>query len=132
MNWAFPKKHKYSAKRTEVDGYVFPSQGHAQCYVMLKLMEKAGDIKILKLEDSVRLSDAKIVYIADFRLYDVKMKNEWWGEFKGFETPVWRIKRKLWAFYGPGPLRIYKASGNRVYLHEEIIPKSQVLQKLTK
>lgn len=130
MSWykaLYKKEHKYKAKKEDLDGYSFPSKGHAACYGMLKLLQRACEIKILQVEDHVYLSDARILYIADFRIFDLKINREAWCEFKGFETPEWRLKRKLWITYGPGPLRIYKSTGGRnprIFLFEEIIPKS--------
>jgi len=46
-----------------------------------------------------------------------------WIEFKGFETPLWRLKRRLWMFYGPGPLHVYKMGRGRIYLDEIITPQ---------
>lgn len=118
-----PKKKKYYNKKTDFDGHSFPSKGHAACYALLKLREKAGEIKILKCEDNIHLTEAKILYIADFKCLDIKTNKEFWVEFKGFETPVWRIKRRLWQFYGPGTLEIYRASRGSavtVYLQETI------------
>jgi len=52
-----------------------------------------------------------------------KPMNPFWVEFKGFETASWRIKRKLWLHYGPGPLEIYKKGNNGVKLTETLTPK---------
>ena len=44
------QKHKYGAKKTMVDGITFDSKKEAQRYEELKLMEKNGYIKDLKLQ----------------------------------------------------------------------------------
>lgn len=42
-------------------------------------------------------------------------------EAKGFETEVWRLKRRLWKFYGPGPLEVWRSAGRgRIGLVETI------------
>lgn len=105
-----PRQNKYKNVKVEYDGYSFPSKGHAHCYSILKLQEKAGEIQLLQVEDNVRLSEAKILYIVDFKCLDLKTNKEFWVEFKGFETPQWRIKLRLWEHYGPGDLHIYKAT----------------------
>jgi len=125
MGWLKPllgRRNKYSAKRTEIDGHVFASKAEGACYSMLKLQELAEEIKILSLQDKVYLTHAKILYKPDFKIMDLTLNKIVWIEFKGKETASWGIKRRLWKFYGPGPLRIFKASGSRIYLHEEIIP----------
>jgi hypothetical protein len=125
MGWFKPLlggRNKYSAKRTVLDGYTFASKAEASCYSMLKLMELAGEIKILSLQDKVYLTHAKILYKPDFKIMDLVANKVVWVEFKGKETASWGIKRRLWKFYGPGPLRVFKAQGSRIFLHEEIIP----------
>ncbi len=114
--------NKYKTKRTESHGRSFASRGESDCYQMLQLMEKAGEIEVLQCQDHVYLTDAKITYIVDFRILDKTLSRMVWVEYKGFETPEWRLKRRLWKFYGPGPLRIYKGYGLRVTMTEEIIP----------
>lgn len=46
-----PKRaHKYNAKKTEVDGIVFPSKKESEVYLQLKAMEEAGEISNLELQ----------------------------------------------------------------------------------
>lgn len=122
------KKHqtrrgKYSAVRTERGGYSFASKGEASCFTMLKLLERAGELSNIQVQDHVYLTEAGILYVADFKVFDVKLQRDVWIEFKGAETATWRIKRRLWQKYGPGILRVYKRTGRKdapIYLHEEI------------
>lgn len=100
----------------------FASKLESALYDLLCLMEKAGEITNIKCQDHVYLTDARIQMIPDFRAYDIKLNTVVYYEAKGFETAVWRIKRKLWAYYGPGPLRIYMGSHKRLYLAEELLP----------
>lgn len=117
-------KAKFGAVRTEVAGRSFASKGEAACYEYLNLLHKDGQIGTIMSQVHVRLSAAQIVYVADFSFWCNQAKCQVWAEYKGFETPEWRLKRRLWKFYGPGPLRIYKGSRLRMKLTEEIIPES--------
>lgn len=116
------QKAKFGNKKTQRDGRSFASKLEAELYDLLRLRELAGEIQFLKCQVQVHLTDARIIYKPDFSYLNlVKNRNEW-AEGKGFETPEWRIKRRLWMHYGPGPLLVYKKSGT-LFLAEEIIPK---------
>lgn len=117
-----PKKAKYGQDRVELDGRSFASKLEAALYSQCKLEEKAGIIRIDKVQDHVYLTEARILYIPDFRIVDLKSGKAVWREAKGFETERWLVIKKLWKHYGPGPLQIYKGSYNRFKLAEEIIP----------
>jgi hypothetical protein len=54
---------------------------------------------------------------------DLKSGEFVWAEAKGFETDPWKIKRKLWQYYGPGKLEIYKGSAKSFKLYETVIPE---------
>lgn len=137
--WAFPnptkkkkkkKPHKYGAKKaTAPDGSVFPSRLECRTYMALQLLEKAGEIKILKKQDNIYLTAAKVLYIPDFLVMDLRKNEKVWVEAKGFETDTWRIKRRLWKVYGPGTLWVYRK--DRVWgasLAEVIVPKSYKIE----
>lgn len=116
---------KYGSKKTEYDGISFPSKLEASVYQILKIMEKAGEIKDLKTQEYVYLTEARIAYIADFSYIDCKSGEKVWAEAKGLETDVWRIKRRLWAYFGPGQLVIYKGTYRNPKLYETITPPKQ-------
>ena len=53
-----PRKHKYGAVRTTVNGRTFPSKREAKRYSELVLMEKAGEIDGLEfVEKGLQLLD---------------------------------------------------------------------------
>ena len=111
-------------KRMQLDGHSFQSGGEAACYSYLKLLEKAGELEVVQVQDHVKLTDAHIVYIPDFKIKNLITNEIEWAEFKGFETDVWKIKKRLWEYYGPGILKIYKQRSNKtIILHETVIPK---------
>lgn len=118
------KSNKYRAKRVTGNGYSFASKGEAACDQLLCLMEKAGEIRIKKRQAVVYLSRARIMYVPDWMIENLKTGQDEYVEFKGFETPEWRIKRKLWMYYGPAPLTVYKGSARHIFVHEIIIPNN--------
>lgn len=122
MNWFKPllkKQQKYGAKRTKHAGYSFASKIEAQHFAELQLLQRTGEVKEIQCQAQVVLSEAAIIYKPDFKVTFSDGRIEY-HEVKGFETPEWRIKRRLWIAYGPGVLKIYKGQGGRIYLHEEL------------
>lgn len=102
------RKSKYHAEKTEVDGIRFDSKKEADRFARLKLLEKAGVIKDLKLQPRFELQEPficdgkkerKIEYVADFQ-YECggKIIVE---DVKGAKTQVYKLKRKLFLYkYG--------------------------------
>lgn len=78
----------------------------------------------MRCQHHTYLTAARINYIADFSAFELATGNIIFFEAKGVETPSWRIKRRLWEFYGPGELRIYKGNHVRPFLFETIVPKA--------
>lgn len=96
--------HKYNAKRTELDGYQFASKAEAKRYAELKLLEKAGEIRNLRLQSrfplyvrSIQVAD----YVADFvyqKSQDATIPLEWADvveDVKGVRTAVYRLKKRM-------------------------------------
>lgn len=115
MGWS-----KYKNVRTKIDGYNFSSRLEANTYLLLK---EDPDIEITHCQIQIYLTDAKILYKPDFRIRYKKTDEEAYVEAKGFQTASWRIKRRLWKFYGPAPLLIYMGKGSGLFLAETIVPK---------
>lgn len=111
---------KYRNKRTERAGHSFASKAEALLFDYLKIKEMNGEIKDLRAQISVYLTKARIQYKPDFEYFDIQKSEMVWAEMKGFETPSWRIKKKLWPYYGPGTLLIYGCSNGRIFFSEEI------------
>lgn len=97
--------NKFGAIRDTRAGRSFASKGEAQLYDYLIVKQRAKEISDLKCQVSVYLTNARILYIPDFSYLEYGEKV--WAEFKGFETAIWRIKRRLWKHYGPGRLEVY-------------------------
>lgn len=73
-----PKRNKYGAKKTVVDGITFDSKREAQVYGELKLREKAGEIYDLEIHPKYELDVLGTVickYTADFCFYEVDHPN---------------------------------------------------------
>lgn len=115
----FYPKSKFRNKKCELDGRSFASQLERDVFGYLLIQgRRPGDIQG---QDHVYLTKARVLYIPDFKVTD-RNGYVYWVEAKGFETPEWRIKLKLWRFYGPGCLHIYKRRGKSdVYLDEVVI-----------
>ena len=113
---------KYRAKKIEYGHHSFASQFEAAVYQWLQLREKNKEISELRCQETIYLTKARIIYKPDFSFIENSEKR--FVEAKGFETPEWRIKRRLWGSYGPGPLEIYKGSAKSFVLHETIIPEN--------
>lgn len=96
-----PKKSKYGAVKTEVDGIMFDSKREASRYQELRLLEQAGEITNLRLQVPYILFPKNkhgraLKYIADFTYNDGN------GQLivedaKGVKTPVYRLKRRMMA-----------------------------------
>ena len=96
-----PKKSKYGAVKTEVDGIKFDSKHEASRYEELRLLEQAGEITNLCLQVPFELIPKSkygmpIRYIADFT-YNDGNGQPLVGDAKGVKTPVYRLKRRLMA-----------------------------------
>lgn len=119
------KENKYKSTRVFREGRSFASKAEALLFDQLMLEQRGGILTLVACQEHVRLTKAEIVYIPDFTIEENNEKI--WCEMKGFETDVWRIKKRLWASYGPGKLRVYKARYNRngdvkIVLVETIVP----------
>lgn len=87
---------KYRAKKTELNGIVFDSKKEAKRYAELLLAETAGEIEDLQrqVNFSIYLGVTKIcAYRPDFTYrQNGKLIAE---DVKGFQTPVFKLKAKL-------------------------------------
>jgi len=99
----------------------------AVCWIY-QMREKAKEIVFVQAEPHIYLTAARILYVPDFELLDVKTNQPLYGEAKGFETPEWRLKRRLWQHYGPGPLEVWAGTHARPFLKETISVKGSAEQ----
>lgn len=105
MAAAKPKAaHKYNAKRAELDGHRFDSQAEARRYAELRLMEREGLVHDIRLQPRFVLQESfkdttgaryrAIEYRADFQ-YTETSGCVVVEDVKGVDTPVWKLKEKL-------------------------------------
>ena len=104
------KKSKLNNIITEYESIKFHSKAEAARYPQLKVLQKVGEIKNLKLQPKYLLQDAfkkngktyqAMHYIADFEYIDTKTGQIVIEDVKGFETDVYKLKRKLFEFKYP-------------------------------
>ena len=104
------KANKFHARRTTVDGITFHSAKEARRFSNLKLLERAGQIRDLKLQVPYPLivsGHLVTTYVADFEydelvqvdLVDETGDRDQWRrvteDVKGVRTPDYRIKAEL-------------------------------------
>lgn len=93
-----PKRSKYRAVKTVVDGITFDSKKEAARYGDLKLLEKEGKIRDLRLQPPYQLvvNGVKIGrYQGDFLYLDCATGREVLEDVKGMKTAIYRLKKKL-------------------------------------
>jgi hypothetical protein len=110
--------HKYSAKKVVIDGHKFDSKFEAWVYQNLVLKEVFG--KLVELQPKVYMTKAKILMKPDFLLLD-KYGKRVYLEAKGFKTPVFNLKARLWKHYGDGKLIVVQKSGKTYKITKEIV-----------
>ena len=91
---------KYKSVITVVDGFKFHSKKEAQRYCELKLLQRAGAIRMLRMQVPIILIDKskygmEVKYIADF-IY-VEGDKTIIEDVKGYRTPVYKLKKRLLA-----------------------------------
>lgn len=125
----FPKT-KYGNKKTRhSSGYLFDSRLESDVYAFIVLLEKCKKLKDIKVKPNIFLTEARIRMIPDFAAAECESGKLIYIEAKGFETEVYLLKRKLWKFYGPGELHVYKRRGKaELTLAEIIIPEHHQLK----
>ncbi|WP_282926906.1 DUF1064 domain-containing protein [Helcococcus kunzii] len=103
------KSPKYKNKKPKYDGMTFDSILEKDRYIELKRLEKLGIISDLRLQPkfeiipTVRYKNKTYrvtYYIADFMYLDSK-NNLIVEDTKGFETDVYKLKRKLFLLQNP-------------------------------
>jgi hypothetical protein len=96
-----PRRGKFNAVRTTVDGITFASKAEARRYQELRLLEKAGQISSLMLQPKYQIVINGVnvcTYIADFSYVEPTGERTWarrLEDVKGVKTPVYNLKKKL-------------------------------------
>ena len=113
------KRSKFNNKITYVDGIRFASGAEADRYCELKLMERAGLIKIIKLQPKFELQAAyadkagkahrAINYIADFMYIDMETQQVIVEDVKGGKaTATQSFKNKMKMFIKRYPEYVFR------------------------
>ena len=110
------RKTKYNSKKVTIDGITFQSTKEGHRYCELKLLERAGEIKDLKMQvpfevvpalrepDTIgkrggikkgKTIENSVIYNADFVYYDNRKQQKIVEDSKGCRTKDYVIKRKL-------------------------------------
>lgn len=95
--------HKYGAKRTLYDGRWYASKGEANYATLLDVRKRAKDIADWwpQVSMPITVNGVKVCkLVIDFKVLHNDQSIEW-IEFKGFETAVWRLKKRLFAAMYP-------------------------------
>lgn len=123
MGWGNHKRGivtKYRAQKVSHEGRNFASKLEASVFDLLTILHRGKEIRC---QFHVKLSRAKILYIADFAILGGEGQPKLLCEAKGFVQPTWAIKKRLYEFYGEVPLEIYGGTYQKPYLVETIVPK---------
>lgn len=95
---AKPKRSKYGAHRTLVDGILFDSKAEARFYADLKNRERAGEVTEIELQREYDLMVNGVLvarYRADFVFFDRIARARRVLDVKGVATRDFRLKAKL-------------------------------------
>lgn len=87
------KKHKFKAKRCQVDEKKFPSLLEARYYCQLKLRQQAGDVIFFLRQIPFELPGG-VKYVTDFMVFLANGEIEF-VDTKGKDTPLSIAKRKI-------------------------------------
>lgn len=105
-----PRRNKYNAQKTVVDGITFDSKKEAKRYGELKMLEKAGKIHHLELQPKFKLAingvpvvikskgypnGRQVTYRADFAYFDYEAERRIVEDVKGMRTDVFKLKKAI-------------------------------------
>ena len=115
------RKNKFNATKVKIifdDGssIIFDSKLEASVYFYLKNILKVKSL--VHHPGTIFLTDARIQYRPDFSFKENNVLC--FAEAKGFATDTWKLKKRLWKFYGPADLLIFGGRSTKVILKETI------------
>ena len=99
-------KSKYGNRKINMAGEVFDSRLEARRYQVLRLLERAGEIRGLRRQVRFELIPAytkgkrkvkAVTYVADF-VYTDKLGRTHVEDAKGYKTDVYKLKKKLFEW----------------------------------
>ncbi len=98
---------KYRNRRTAYNGVTYDSKAEANRAEHLDSLKAAGLVREWRRQPTYRLGCPENVYRADFEVVGPD-GSVWAEDVKGVETAKFRRDKKLWASYGPHPLKILR------------------------
>lgn len=121
-----PKRSKYGNKRSLCAlNHSHRSRLESAVCGIIQRRESDGHLKLLQVEDHVKLSDWYNC-IPDFKCLDIKTGEIFWIEAKGDDRAGrWPDTRKGWKHVGPGKMEVWKGNWRRPFLDEVITPKGK-------
>ena len=99
-------RHKFGAKRTELDGIKFSSKKEAGVYQDLELRRKSGDVLFFLRQVPFHLPGGT-KHIIDFVTFNADGTVHF-IEVKGYDTPMGKVKRKIVEAIYPIMIEIIK------------------------
>lgn len=108
-------------------GTTYASKGEMEVARQLRAMLDGGHLIELAEQSEVVL-DPKGAFktVVDFRTVKQDGSTEY-VEVKGCQTKTWRITRRMWAAYGPAPLRVMTPGSGKTI--EVIVPGEPLKRK---
>ena len=103
----YPKRNKYGAVKCERDGIKFASKAERAYYDKLILLQKAEEVSFFLMQVPFRLPGG-IVYRADFVIFYPNQSHCEVVDVKGFETPSFKLKKKLFESSYPLTIQVVK------------------------
>lgn len=107
----FASPAKYHAQKSIVNGITFASKKEGERYRELFMQQAVGWISELTLQPKFVLQERfkdnnfrwqlPIWYVADFQYFDKQSEMVIVEDVKGFKTPVYRLKKKLFLMKFP-------------------------------
>lgn len=89
---AAPRRSKYAAQPTEVDGIRFDSKAEARFYLQLKAQVEAGTVAYFLRQVPIHLP-GRTRYVVDFLVFETSGRARY-IDVKGMETQTFRLKKR--------------------------------------
>jgi len=99
-------KHKFHAVKSECDGIRFSSKLEKRWYSVIKDMKDSGELLFFLRQVPFHIAP-DVTYRADFMLFYTDGNVEVW-ECKGYDTPEWKIKKKMVENIFPIEIKVVK------------------------
>lgn len=119
------RKSKYNARKVEgPNGQIYDSKMELDYYkeilIPLLFTKKIHELHRQIVVRLIKTKGAMISMIPDYAFMENGVRI--YIDVKGMETPVFKLKARLWKTFGPGPLRIIKKVKGKFVTDREITP----------